>query len=189
MTGENKGYLKVGMYLPETEDREAVIEREWYGQGHIFKDEDAFLHHPERVCYVPELSDSAYTRQDFLDLCNGQEKFAAECFYAVDWQHPETWVEEQYVNEEWGWCEDCGKIYDMEDAPSPLPGPILHIRSRGCLQRPAGAGHIPCVERLPPRRQGEWGEAAGFGRLAERPNRKPDIRFPCPKPLGKPEKH
>ena len=121
MTGESKGYLKVGAYIPETEDREAVIEREWYGQGHIFKDEDAFLHHPERVCYVPELSDSAYTRQDFLDMCNGQEEFAAECFYAVDWQHPETWLEEQYVHEEWGWCADCEKIYDMEGEPCPCP--------------------------------------------------------------------
>lgn len=69
-------YLKVGGYTPENEEREAIIEREYYGQGWIFKDEEAFLLYPDQVCYVPELLDSAYTQQDFLNLCNGQEKFA-----------------------------------------------------------------------------------------------------------------
>ena len=92
---ENK-YLKVGTYVPETEDKEAVIQRDYYRQGWIFKDEEAFLSHADQVCYVPELSDGGYTRQDFMDLCNGQEDFAAECFRAVDWQCPETWVDEQY---------------------------------------------------------------------------------------------
>lgn len=89
-------YLKVGSYAPPTEEKEAVIDRENYQQGYIFKDEEAFLLHPEQVCYVPELSDNAYTKQNFLDMCNGQEKFAEECFYAVDWQHPETWIDEQF---------------------------------------------------------------------------------------------
>lgn len=114
-------YLKVGSYTPETEEQEAVIERAYYRQGWIFKDEEAFLHHPEQVCYVPELSDSAYTREDFMGLCNEQEEFAKECFYTVDWQHPETWVEEQYRFDEWGWCERCGQIYDMGGEPCPCP--------------------------------------------------------------------
>ncbi len=50
-------YLKVGGYTPETEDTEAVIDRDYYRQGWIFKDEEAFLHYPDKVCYVPELSD------------------------------------------------------------------------------------------------------------------------------------
>lgn len=113
--------LKVGSYTPETEKQEAVIDREYYRQGWIFKDEDAFLHHPDQVCYVPELSDAAFTRQDFLDMCNGQEQFATECFYAVDWQHPETWVDEQYQHDEWGWCSQCEKIYDMAGDSCPCP--------------------------------------------------------------------
>ena len=48
-------YLKVGGYTPETEDTEAVIDRDYYRQGWIFKDEEAFLHYPDKVCYVPEL--------------------------------------------------------------------------------------------------------------------------------------
>ena len=108
-----KKYLKVGTYVPETEEKEAVIQREYYRQGGIFKDEEAFLSHADQVCYVPELSDGAYTRQDFMALCNGQEDFATECFRAVDWQCPGTWVDEQYREDEWGYCPVCGKIYDM----------------------------------------------------------------------------
>lgn len=109
---ENK-YLKVGTYVPETEDKEAVIQRDYYRQGWIFKDGEAFLSHADQVCYVPELSDGGYTRQDFMELCNGQEDFAVECFRAVDWQCPETWVDEQYREDGWGYCPVCEKIYDM----------------------------------------------------------------------------
>lgn len=116
-----KTYLKVGSYIPETEEREAVICREYYGQGLIFKDEEAFLHDPERVCYVPELSDSVYTRNDFLALCNGQVERAKECFEAVDWQHPETWVDEQYRHQEWEYCPHCGKIHEMAGEPCGCP--------------------------------------------------------------------
>ena len=114
-------YLKVGSYTPGAPEAEAAIWREFYRQGFIFKDEEAFLHYPDRVCYVPELSDSAYTRQDFLDMCNGQEEFAAECFYAVDWQHPDTWVDEQYREGEWNYCPHCEKIYDMAGVPCACP--------------------------------------------------------------------
>ena len=109
----DRKYLKVGTYVPETEENEAVIQREYYRQGWIFKDEAAFLFHADQVCYVPELSDEGYTRQGFMDLCNGQEDFAAECFRAVDWQCPETWVDEQYREDEWGYCPVCEMIYDM----------------------------------------------------------------------------
>ena len=45
--------------------------------------------HPERVCYVPELSDAGYTRQGFLAMCNGQEEVATlRVSNAVDWQGP-----------------------------------------------------------------------------------------------------
>ena len=109
----DRKYLKVGTYVPETEDKETVIQREYYRQGWIFKDEAAFLFHADQVCYVPELSDGGYTRQDFMALCNGQKDFAAECFRAVDWQCPETWVDEQYREDEWGYCPVCEMIYDM----------------------------------------------------------------------------
>ena len=76
-------YLKIGEYTPLTEEADEVIHRAYYRQGMIFKDEEAFLLHPDQICYVPELSDATYTHQDFLNLCNGQEKFAKECFYDI----------------------------------------------------------------------------------------------------------
>ena len=117
-------YLKVGSYTPETEDTEAVIDRDYYRQGWIFKDEEAFFHHPDKVCYVPELSDEGYTRQNFLDMCNGQEEIAALLFDMVDWQNPETLLNEQYDTYELDFCPVCQKIYCMmgEQIPCPVCG-------------------------------------------------------------------
>jgi len=108
-----KEYLRIGSYTPETEDAPEVIERGFYRQGMVFKDEEAFLFHADKPCYSPELSPGAvYTRQSFVDLCDGREDFARECFYAVDWQCPETWVEEQFTHGEWAQCPACDRWYD-----------------------------------------------------------------------------
>ena len=107
-------YVKVGSFTPadEMNEKGAVIERDFYRQGNIFKDEEAYLdkEHPDKVCYIPELSDSLYTRQDFLDMCNGQVDIADRIFEAVDWQHPETYLEEQWA-EELAECPACGKWF------------------------------------------------------------------------------
>lgn len=116
-----KEYLEIGQYIPETEESDAIINRATYRQGCIVKSEDAYLHHLDKVCYVPELSDETYTHQDFLDLCNGQEAFAKACFEAVDWQCPETWLDEQFREDEWGFCQRCNKIYDMQGERCPCP--------------------------------------------------------------------
>ena len=101
------GYLKVGGYSPST----GAIVREFHGQGYIFKDEEAFRNHHDKPCYIPELSDTVYTKQDFIDLCGGREDFAEICFDIVDWQSPETLVEELFVNGEWAECPACGRWY------------------------------------------------------------------------------
>ena len=44
-------FLKIGSYTSK-------LMREYYRQGWIFKDEEAFLNRPDAVCYVPELSDT-----------------------------------------------------------------------------------------------------------------------------------
>ena len=107
----SKHYLKVGNYTPATANAEAVIEREYYGQGFIFKDEEAFYTGLDKVCYIPELSDNTYTRQDFLDLMDGQEALAQSLFERVDWQHPETLLQEDYVNGEYDDCQECGRMF------------------------------------------------------------------------------
>lgn len=81
--------LKVGNYNPKT----GAIERDIYRQGFIFKDEDAFLNRPDDVCYIAELSDETYTKNDILSICKGNEEIASEVFYNVDWQSPEMEIE------------------------------------------------------------------------------------------------
>lgn len=119
MTEEKKKYLKIGEYTPADEEFGApeVIERGYYRQGWIFKDEEAYLdeEHPDRICYIPELSDSLYSRKDFLDMCNGQKEFADELFYESDWQHPESLMTDWIVNNEWVKCRHCGSLIDYGD--------------------------------------------------------------------------
>ena len=117
----NESYLKIGSYTPETEDQEAVIDRGYYRQGWIFKDEEAFHLHPEQVCYVPELSDEGYTRQDFLAMCNGQEELAEFLFEMVDWQSPETLKSELLATYEIDFCPVCKKYYFMQGEQIPCP--------------------------------------------------------------------
>ena len=50
--------IQIGKYTPASARCPAQIQREFYGQGYIVKDEPAFLSQPDRVCYVPELSDT-----------------------------------------------------------------------------------------------------------------------------------
>ena len=107
--------LQIGKYAAPQDGRPAIIQREFYGQGYIFKDEAAFLSHPDQVCYVPELSDTAYTHNDLLALCDGQEKLAQRCFDCLNWQSPTTWVDEQFIFGEWVRCEKCHRVYDAED--------------------------------------------------------------------------
>lgn len=117
----SESYLKIGSYTPETEDQEAVIDREYYRQGWIFKDEEAFRLHPKQVCYVPELSDEGYTRQDFLAMCNGQEELAEFLFEMVDWQSPETLKSELLATYEIDFCPVCKKYYFLQGEQIPCP--------------------------------------------------------------------
>ena len=95
------------------EDGEIVeLEKEYYRQGWIFKDEQAFHHESKKPCYVPEEEEEGfYTREDFLALCMGQEDVAEMIFAEVDWQHPETYFEEQFRCGELDFCGSCGKIF------------------------------------------------------------------------------
>lgn len=81
----------------------------------IFKDEEVYKFHKYQPCYSPELSDSVYTGNDFLELCNCQQDLADELFEGVDWQHPESLKEDWFVNGEWVECEGCGKIINYGD--------------------------------------------------------------------------
>lgn len=105
--------LKIGSI--EENDGDYIIKREYYRQGMVFKDEDAYRNRKNEPCYVPELSDFVYTGTDFLEMCNGQQDFADELFEGVDWQHPETLIDDWFKNDEWVQCEQCGMLINYGD--------------------------------------------------------------------------
>ena len=79
--------------------------------GFFYKNDEAF-ESGNGVCYIDEykLKDinekleseeiKGYTRQDFIDICEGNE-YHAEClYYEVDWQEPERLFDEWNLDEE-----------------------------------------------------------------------------------------
>lgn len=101
---DSKHFQLIQVGLPE--------EKTWFGQGMIYKNWEAYDSSLDMVCYIPELSDATYTRQDFIDFCRGNEELAKELFLSVDWQHPETLIEDWKVNEEVRECEQCGWLFE-----------------------------------------------------------------------------
>lgn len=109
MSGQTERYKVIGECEVDENGEVVKLEREWFRQGYIYKNPDAYHNDKSAVCYVPELSDSLYTGQDFLDMCNGQPEIADQVFDAVDWQHPESYLDEQ--DDEELWICRCGKWY------------------------------------------------------------------------------
>lgn len=103
------GFCKIG------DGENLKIEKSFWRQGRIFKSWDAYYNREKEPCYVPELSDSVYTSEDFFRICNEQREFADELFEAVDWQHPESLLEDWQRNNEWVNCPKCGKLVDFGD--------------------------------------------------------------------------
>lgn len=96
------------------------LQREFFGQGWIFKDWKAFRENQNVPCYVPELSDTVYTREDFMFLCDNQEEIAEKLFYEVDWQSPSTLMYEWEKDGEIDICDQCGRMflsYDVHKCP------------------------------------------------------------------------
>lgn len=108
------GY-KVGLCITDEDGNILKLRRQYFRQGYIFKDEDAYKNRKNAPCYVPEMSDTVYTGKDFLRMCNGQQDFADELFGAVDWQHPETLLDEWLRDGEWACCSRCGTLVDCGD--------------------------------------------------------------------------
>lgn len=101
----------IGTYIPGKDGAGHIIRRDWSGQGWIYKNPAAFYHMPSEVCYIPELSDCIYTADDFIKLSLGQRELAEEMFLSVGWEHPETWLDEQFRMGELAVCPACGSIF------------------------------------------------------------------------------
>lgn len=96
---------------------DGTVEKGHTDQGWVFKDYKAWeLGHG--ICYIPELDGeyiegiykpkledgeeyaACYSKDGFLELVGGNEDLARLVFEMVDWQHPETLVDELYSDDE-----------------------------------------------------------------------------------------
>ena len=87
-----------------------IVGWSWSGQGRVYKNPEAFYHVPFELCYVPEDLAGAYTANDFFELSLEQPEIAEEMFQSVEWEHPETWLDEQFRMGELAICPVCGHI-------------------------------------------------------------------------------
>lgn len=82
----------------------------WQGWG--FKDSFAFENEEDMPCYVPELVDTYYTKNDILRLCDGSVNIARKIFYQLNWQLPESLLDEELQDGELTICRYCGRLYE-----------------------------------------------------------------------------
>ena len=97
-----KNYIQFGNVFKNGD--EYVFESGSTGNGLCFKNEDNYLNHWDEPCYVPEYgfpdknesNDNCdyYTHRSLLTLCHHNHKLCDAVFYAVDWQYPETYLDE-----------------------------------------------------------------------------------------------
>lgn len=102
---------RIGVCKVDTDGNIIELQREFFSQGWVFKDWEAFRNRSDAPCYVPELDDAVYTRNDFMALCNNQEEIAEELFYEVDWQSPCTLMNDWEIAGEIDTCRKCGKLF------------------------------------------------------------------------------
>jgi hypothetical protein len=116
VTLNQKQWVMVGKHL-KNEDGEDYYVLDYTEQGMAYKDEDAFWNRPDEVCYVPEacieqnddgtwsepIAYQGYTGKDILDLCYGNFELAHIVFDTVDWQCPETYLNELEMDAGMDW--------------------------------------------------------------------------------------
>ena len=123
-----KPHERIGICKIDQDGNIAELQREFFGQGWIFKDWGAFQDYLDAPCYVPELLDTVYTAEDFLHICNGQIEFADQLFDNVDWQHPESLMEEWMQNNEWVKCPNCSRLVNYGDGSNDKDCPVCGVR-------------------------------------------------------------
>lgn len=82
------------------------------------RDNDAFYKDYHSICYVPENAESnkdQYSRSRLLALVHGDESLCTQLFETLEWQFPETLIDENVRDGLWGKCEACGRYHDTED--------------------------------------------------------------------------
>lgn len=101
----------IGICRTDEDGNIAELQREFFGQGWVFKDWEAFRERQDAPCYVPEFDDTVYTANDFMALCNNQREIAEELFDEADWQNPSTLMNDWENAGEIDTCKKCGKLF------------------------------------------------------------------------------
>lgn len=101
----------------------------------VYKNWEAFYDQPDGSCYVAELSDIVYTRNDFLDLTDGETDVAEAVFEMVSWQAPCTVLDEFFREDEVKKCNTCGRLYlaygeSTYPCPHCLDATVKELRTR-----------------------------------------------------------
>lgn len=96
-------YEKVGSYT-QLKDKDYQFVGGYGESGAIyFKDEENFIKHPNEPCYAPEavfdneesvVTEEYETYKTLLEKCFYNEKICQAMFYDIEWQHPDTWLNE-----------------------------------------------------------------------------------------------
>lgn len=103
---------------------------EKYKEGFVYLSLEAY-EKKEGVCFIPsvvfeelgdgvtvkEIEDSgnkAYTYDDLLELCKGNDESVGFILRHINWVHPETFLD-NLSEIEYEFCETCGTIYDLDD--------------------------------------------------------------------------
>lgn len=76
-----------------------------------FKDEKIYNDQPTQICYIPEHADGEddqFTKNDFTEMCEGDQIKAEIIFSLCTWQSPYT------VLEEWD-EEDDAELQELKD--------------------------------------------------------------------------
>lgn len=87
------------------------IERGETEQGFVYKNSKAFYEKLDEVCYIPEKDDYYYTYKHFLEMSKGSFEVAQRIFDTVDWQFPESYLEDCIAIDEVSECSGCGKMF------------------------------------------------------------------------------
>lgn len=82
------------------------------------KDPAIFVKTYHKICYIPENAESdedKYSYSRLLALVHGDHSLCRQLFDTLDWQFPETLIDENLRDGLWGECEACGRYYDTND--------------------------------------------------------------------------
>ena len=90
MKADKHHLFNIGYYRSITKE----FVKDYSSEGLIYKDYDAFNLKSIKVCYIPEQSEEHYTYSDFLSIADGDKDLAIYLFEIVDWQHPESLLDE-----------------------------------------------------------------------------------------------